>query len=165
MKILNESFMESSILQARAGLLTTTKTNLLPHISLYRFASSKRPDLYYTGPWWIGFTPFEALKHYAKLREQSISMAARQCLAIDWEWSNVDVLVRVLTKNGLAAWSGTPKTQVPKGGASFKGIHWEPDRDITQLFIPGLGQPDPNESKCNIWQSVFICHTPFYLSP
>jgi hypothetical protein len=43
---------------------------------MYRFGNSKRPDLYYTGPWWLGFSPFDASKKYANLRKQSLSLAA-----------------------------------------------------------------------------------------
>ena len=156
MKTLNENFMESSISKASEGLLTLTRTNIFPGIIMYRFANTKRLDLYYTGPWWISFSPFEALKKYAKLREQSLSLAARKCLAIDWGWSNVDVLVKVVAKDRLSAWAGTPKTQVLKVGSRYTGVSWEPDRDITQFFIPVLDQADPNDSKRKIWQSAFV---------
>ncbi len=155
MTTLNENFMESSATKAREGLLTLTKTNLLPGITINRFANTKRPDLYYTGPWWISFSPFEALKKYAKLRDQSLSLAARTCLAIDWEWSNVDVLVKAVIKDPLSAWSGTPKTQTLKTDRRYTGVRWEPDRDITQLYIPGLWESDPKVPGRKIWQSAF----------
>ena len=157
MKTLNEDFMQSLASKAREGLVASTRINLFPSIELYRFGNSLRPDLYLTGPWWISYSPFEALKKYAALRQQSLSLAARNCLAIDWEWSNVDVLIKVVPKVCLSAWSGTPKTQTPKvkGTRNYTGARWEPDRDITQLYIPGLGQLDPNDQKNMIWQSAF----------
>ena len=51
MTTLNENFMEPSVTKAREGLLTLTKTTLLPGIEINRFANTKRPDLYFTGPW------------------------------------------------------------------------------------------------------------------
>ena len=147
--------MESSVSKASEGLLTSTRTNIFSGIIMYRFANTKRRDLYYTGSWWVSFSPFEALSKYAKLREQSLSLAARKCLAIG-EWSNVDVLIKVVAKERLSAWSGTPKTQVQKENKKYTGVRLEPDRDITQLFIPGLDQADPNNLKRRIWQSAFL---------
>ena len=155
---LNENYMESSVKKAREGLLTLTDTTLLPGIEINRFANTKRPDLYFTGPWWISFSPYEALKKYARFRNQSLSLAARTCLAIDWEWSNVDVLVKAVIKEPLSAWSGTPKTQTPKRDRRYTGMRWVPDRDITQLFIPGLWEADPEVSGRKIWQGAFSLH-------
>ncbi len=87
MKTLNEDFMHASALEARKGLMTLTETALFPGISIYRFANTRRPDRFYTGPWWVGFSPFETLRRYCKSREQSIAFAARRCLAIDPERS------------------------------------------------------------------------------
>ena len=157
MRTVNENFMEPTLSKAREGLLTLTKTTLLPGITINRFANTKRSDLYFTGPWWISFSPFEALKKYAKLRHQPLSLAARTCLAIDWEWSNVDVLVKAIIKEPLKAWSGTPKTQTPKKGRFYTGLRWEPDRDITQLYIPGLYEANPNDSKRKIWTVHLQC--------
>jgi hypothetical protein len=154
----NENFMNSSFPKAKDGLLTLTKTTLFPGIAINRFANTKRPDLFYTGPWWIGFSAFEALKKYASLRKQSLSLAARTCLAIDWEWSNVDVLVKAIIKAPLSAWSGTPKTQTPKMDRRYTGIRWEPDRDITQLFIPGLNEIDPKDASRKVWKGAFSLH-------
>jgi len=156
MKTLNQDFMESSISEARKGLLTLTRTNLSPGIVMYRFSDTRYFDRFYTGPWWISFTPFEALKKYAEFREQTLSSAARKCLAIDTEWSNLDMLIKVVVKERLSAWSGTPRTQVIKKESRYTGVRWEPDRDITQLFIPGLHQAAPNDPKHKIWQNAFM---------
>ena len=59
---LNENFMEPTISKAREGLLALTRTTLLPGITISRFANIRRPDIYFTGPWWIGFSAFEAFK-------------------------------------------------------------------------------------------------------
>lgn len=164
MTAISESFMQGAAAKAREGLLTTVRINLLPGLSLYRFANSARPDLYYTGAWWINYSPFQALKSYAALRGQSLSMAARQCLAIDWGWSNVDILVEVTMRVRLSAWSGAPKTQVMKNKSHYSGVRWEPDRDITQIFVPGLDQPAPADPTKMIWQSAFIhCKFPVRL--
>ena len=176
---INSTFMATAREKAIQGIMATTRTSLFPGMVLYRFANSRREDLHFTGPWWISVSPYEAILAWARQREQPLSLAARQSLAIDWEWSNVDVLIRVILGQKLEAWSGTPKTQCPKidtptrkglispsgvlltpdrprgWNAQYKGRRWEPDRDITQLYIPGLHEADPENPKRQIWENVF----------
>jgi hypothetical protein len=154
-KTANEKFLESSQPAARAGLITLSETTLVPYLHLYRFGNTSRPNLHFCGPWWVGFSPFEALKGYAESRGEALSLVARECLAIDWGWSKVDVLVEVVVKQSLSAWSGTPKTQFVRGGGGPGGRRWEPDRRITQLHIPGLGERDPSDSPQMIWEQAF----------
>ena len=163
METLNEYFMHSSKSKSdiKDGLTAVSKTILLPGIVIYRFANTQRPDLYNTGSWWVGFSPFESLKKYSESRQQSLAFTAHQCLAIDRQWSKgkeVNVLVKAQIKQRLSAWSGTPKTQVSKIPVGFKYLtsRLEPHRNITQLYIPGLGEPDPNDSNRKIWESAFI---------
>jgi hypothetical protein len=161
MKTLNEGFMHASASEAMKGLMTLNKTTLLPGITIYRFANTRWPDRFYTGSWWVGFSPFGALMRNCKSRGQSLAFAARRCLAINPEWSEgkeANVLIKAVVKQRLSAWSGTPKTQVSRiaVGSQYVKARLEPDRDVTQLCIPGLGETDPNDSGCKIWQSVFI---------
>ena len=163
METLNEYFMHSSKSKSdiKDGLTAVSKTILLPGIVIYRFANTQRPDLYNTGSWWVGFSPFESLKKYSESRQQSLAFTAHQCLAIDRQWSKgkeVNVLVKAQIKQRLSAWSGTPKTQVSKipVGSKYRTARLEPHRNITQLYIPGLGEPDPNDSNRKIWESAFI---------
>jgi hypothetical protein len=159
MRAINESFMQASSSKAMQGMTALTKTVILPGIALYRFASSTHYDLYYTGAWWVSYTPFSALQKYAAHWKQPLNQAARSCLAIDWAWSRLDVLIRVITCESLAAWSGTPKTQTIKKGTRYTGARWEPSRDITQLYVPGLGEPEPTGTGRKIWQRAFTLST------
>lgn len=154
MKTFNEDFMQPSYSKAMAGLISVTRVTLMPNIQIFRFGSTRDPDLYFTGGWWIGFSPFWALDSYAKLRKQSLGAAARQCLAVG-DWSNMDMLIHVAPREPLSAWSGTPKTQREKERSHYKKGRLVPDKDITQLYIPGLGQADPNGSGGKIWERAF----------
>jgi len=164
MKTLNENFMESSKLlsEAMGGLMTLTKITIAPGTALHRFADARYADLFCSRPWWISFSPYEALKQYAKLKELPLKNAARKCLAIG-QWNNADTIVKVSVKEHLSAWSGTPKTlslreDFKNPNSNYLGINLRPERNITQLFIPGLDQADPNDSKRKIWQSAFWGH-------
>lgn len=186
MKTLNEDFMESSKLlsEAMGGLMTLTKITISPGTALYRFADARYSDRFCSRPWWISFSPYEALKQYAKFKEMPLQNAARKCLAIG-QWNNADTIVKVSVKEPLSAWSGTPKTlslkqdtkkyigkehivlpgafnnppikeDKEKYSSKYLGVNLMPERNITQLFIPGLDQIDPNDSKRKIWQSAFL---------
>ncbi|HWD91214.1 MAG TPA: hypothetical protein VG938_02580 [Verrucomicrobiae bacterium] len=158
---LNESFMQAGEKKANDGLQNIVRTNLYPGLRVYRFGSTKRPDLYFTSPWWLGFSPFEALKRYAKTKGISLFSAAEQCLAID-PGHKVNILHETIVYQNLAAWSGTPRTQVSKVDQRY-GSRLEPQRNVTQLCIPGLGGTDPRDASRKIWESAF--QTPRYLSP
>lgn len=58
------------------------------------------------------------------------------------EWKNaMDVLVCAQVLKALSAWSGTPKTARHKDKSTQQyGNPWEPDRSITQLYVPGLSK-------------------------
>jgi len=138
--------------EAEHGLLMKTRITLTPGLPLYRFASSDNPNAWFISPWWVGYSPFEALKEYARVEKIPLGLAARECLAILQEWSRCDRLVRASVKQPLEAWVGTPKTQRVKDKDTQRyGARWEPDRRITQLYTPGLSQPSETGGQL-IWQ-------------
>lgn len=92
-----------------------------------------------------------ALLQYAKTSNTSLSEAARECFAVPPEWSTMDVLVAVRVLKPLFAWSGTPKTVRLKDRSGRYGQRWEPDRAMTQLYIPGL---DPKKGRCLPWREA-----------
>jgi len=162
MVALNEKYMRFSQSKASEGLMNLVETTLLPGIRVYRFGSSNRPDRWFAAPWWLSFSPFEALKQYASVRKQSLPLTARQCLAIEWGWSKLDVLIETVVKQRLLAWSGTPKTQVLKWGTTHLG-RLRPERNITQLYIPGLDEADSSRSGHAIWKDAFVAPRPLFL--
>ncbi len=62
------------------------------------------------------------------------------------EWGNaMDLLVSAHVLQPLSAWSGTPRTARSKDKDTQQyGDPWEPDRSITQLFLPGLNERRPD---------------------
>ena len=164
MKTLNESFMQAGYLKAIEGMENLTPTTLTPGIRIHRFGNTIHPKLYFTGPWWVGFSPFEALKQYSRSRGVSLALVARQCLAIDRTFSQrLDVLVTAVLQQALSAWSGTPKTQTIKLPPSHGRVSLEPSRDVTQLCIPGLDQKNPSDPNFMIWESAFGKPTWLYI--
>jgi hypothetical protein len=128
---------------------------ITPGLRLYRFASSNKPEIsWYTSPWWVGHSPYEAIVEYARVNNMSLGQAARICLAVDPLWgSRCDMLVGASLVHPLSAWAGTPRTIRSKVEGHYT-MRWGPDRRVTQLYIPGLTQ-NSGMSTQPIWQAAF----------
>lgn len=126
---------------AEGGLLMKSTVTITAGLPLYRFASSHRAEeSWYVSPWWIGQSPYEAIVEHARVNKISLGQAARICLAVDPTWgSRCDVLVGASVTHALTAWAGTPRTIRSKVNGRYTA-RWEPDRRVTQLYIPGLTQ-------------------------
>jgi hypothetical protein len=117
------------------------------------------PDRLYGAHWWFGFSAHDALIALAKAKGRSLRTVARECLAVPPEWGNtMDLLIAVRVCQSLSAWSGMPRTARSKSATSgFYGAAWNPDRSITQLYVPGLRErrPDRTDGPFVKWSDVF----------
>jgi len=159
----NATYMTSQERQvAVGGLLNLVEVKLLPAMELYRFATAAQSDTWYAASWWLGKSAYDALIQYAKSSRESLSEAARRCLAVPPP-SAMDVLVPVRVVKALSAWSGTPKTLRLKDERGRYVERQEPDRAITQLYIPGL---DPRRARgtCLPWRDVFAPRPPSHIT-
>jgi len=148
--------MKEAYEKAAQGMESVTPTTLAPGMRIHHFADTGNPKGYFTGRWWVGFSPFEALEQYSTSRGVPLPLAARQCLAIDQTYTaRLDILVTVVLKQALSAWSGTPKTQVVTRSPASARVSLRPSKTITQLCIPGLDQKSPTNPALMIWQSAF----------
>jgi hypothetical protein len=127
---------------------------ILPAMEIFRFASAAKLSTWYAASWWFGKSAYDALLRSASSSRESLSNVARRCLAVPEEWSTMDVLVSVRVLQPLSAWSGTPRTLRLKDDGGRYASRLEPDRSITQLYIPGL-DPRRNQGKCVAWAKVF----------
>lgn len=144
----NDAFMDAAATRdAAKGLHAMTRIRVLPGVRLYRFASAREPGRFFARPWWVGWTPLNAIARRARASLRQIHEVARECLAVDWNWSEMDTLVSVRVVTPLDARMGTPRTQairerllLPAGLArsAHDARRLEPDRTITQHYIAGL---------------------------
>jgi hypothetical protein len=132
-------------LWAASGIDHIQDVSLIPHMEVWRFASTDQPEKWFANPWWIGLSPYRSILQLSRSANASLTDTARACLAvvsnpqaIDRP-NRMDVLSYARIAKPLTAWSGTPRTQRPKLLGRQEYIErQEPDRSITQLFIPGL---------------------------
>jgi hypothetical protein len=130
---------------AASGINHVQDVFLLPNMEIWRFASTDQPEKWLANPWWIGLSPYQALLQLSRSGNASLTDTARACLAVvsnpaALERPNrMDVLSHARITKPLTAWSGTPRTQrLRLLGRNQYIDRQEPDRRITQLFIPGL---------------------------
>jgi len=151
----NHAFMNTKEAQNEAdkGLRAKISMTLVPGLLLYRFASSDRSERWYSSPWWIGQSPYDTIERYARENRVTLGWAARVCLAVDPLWrSRCDVIVGARLARPLEVWTGTPKTVRSKVEQKYLA-RWEPDRAVTQLYIPGLSQPLAPSAQA-LWHDV-----------
>jgi len=142
-----------------AGMMHVVEVAVLPHMQLYRFANANTPDdRLYGAAWWIGYSAYQALLQLAGSDLANLRRNARERLAIPREWGNaMEILVCANVLQPLSAWSGTPRTARNKDRKTQRyGSRWEPDRSITQLFLPGLNErrPDGTSGPFVPWSKV-----------
>jgi hypothetical protein len=147
---------------AARGMLHLVEVKILPAMQLYRFANAADRATWYAAPWWLGKSAYEALLRSAQSNNESLSRVARRCLAVPK--SPMDVLISVRILQPLTAWSGTPKTLRLKAEGGRYLARQEPDRAITQLYIPGL-DPKNSSGACVAWNEVFTGTPRFLTSP
>ena len=140
--------------EAARGMSNLVDVKILPAMEIYRFATAANLHTWYAASWWFGRSAYDALVQSASSSRESLSGVARRCLAVPEEWSSMDVLIAVRVLQPLSAWSGTPRTQRLKDDGGHYASRMEPDRSITQLYIPGL-DPRKSSGKCVAWAKAF----------
>ncbi len=129
---------------------------------LYRFASSETSiDTKLGGGWWLEFEEFKKIENFANDNGYRLKDAARNMLALPYDWSKVDLLVRALLIVPLRAYRGYGKVAKGGDGAADKGTLYIPTQHIKiyQLYIPGLyihvEPPDPPRRPPHLYSKVF----------
>jgi hypothetical protein len=139
------------------GILNPQPTHLSTGQYYYRFASSSASrESQLGGGWWLDFENFRTVRAFAESNGYPVRDAARLMLALPYAWTRVDLLVRVLLKEPLKAYTGEGKpAQGSKAGAD-RGTAWIPTQHIKirQLYIPGLVTKGDREGR-PIFETAF----------
>lgn len=178
----NERFMDEQRKFAEGypwvgGMMHVQPFKLLTHMEIYRFATrgTAKDDLY-GAPWWFGVSAHGALLAFAEIGTRGLRHEARARLAVvsNKDENGMDLLVHAKILQPLSAWSGTPRTarrvaivESLIAGNDYKTRRYtedarEPDRSITQLYIPGLSPERPHEAPGEFikWSKVLLEASP-----
>lgn len=136
-----DAWFEKGIGIGTGGIINPKRKDLPTGEYYYRFASSIMPRYaQFGGSWWLNFANFRIIRAFAHDNGYSLRDAARLMLALPYDWTRVDLLIRALLVQPLDAYAGHGgQAQGPKAGPD-RGTVWIPTQHIKieQLFIPGL---------------------------
>lgn len=128
-----EAWFDDDQAVGSGGINRPEPYDLLLGNSYYRFASSTTSkDAQLGGGWWIDYETFKYVEDFSRNNVISLGDAARQLLALPYQWTRVDRLIKAFLTVPLRAYAGRGKV------ASSKGETWTPDQGVRQLYIPGL---------------------------
>lgn len=136
-----DSWFEQGVGKGTGGILNPQRKALPTGEYYYRFASTTAPRFaQFGGPWWLNFENFRTVRAFAQDNGYSLRDAARLTLALPYDWTRVDLLIRALLVQPLDAYAGHGnQAQGPQAGPD-RGTVWIPTQHIKieQLYIPGL---------------------------
>jgi hypothetical protein len=80
------------------------------------------------------------IETFASENKYRFKDAARLMLALPYDWTKVDLLIKALLKSPLRAYTGLGKPAQGGGGGADKGTQWIPTQHVKarQIYIPGL---------------------------
>jgi len=145
---INDGLAKSLLEYGRAekGIRDPRVTILQPGEDLYRFTSSRLPgsktptpfSRQVHGPWWFRSRDWQKVLLSYLSGRFSLGTVARIAGAVQWSWSDMDVLLKARVVDPIEAWEGHGRPQyrdvLPNGMAvTLTGFP-----NIVQLYIPGM---------------------------
>jgi hypothetical protein len=137
-----EKWFNYGLAAGTGGILMPQPTRLPSGKYYYRFASSVSARAAQLGSgWWIDFDSLNTIQSFAQTNGYRLKDAARLMLALPYDWTKVDLLIKAFLKTPLRAYTGVGKpAQGGSGGSADRGTKWIPTQHIKvrQLYVPGL---------------------------
>lgn len=136
-----EEWFNNNTAVGTGGILMPRESRLREGNFYYRFASSDSSNSAQRGGgWWVDFENYKKIDQFAKRNQYSIRDAARLMLALPYDWTRVDCLVRAMLVKPLKAYSGEGKPVQGTKSEYDNKTDWIPTQHIKirQLYIPGL---------------------------
>lgn len=136
-----ETWFESEQGTGTGGIFNPRAVHLPVGHYYYRFVSrTSKPEFQSGGGWWLDYENYRKVEEFASANSYSLRMAARLTLALPYDWTRVDRLIKVLLKQPLKAYAGEGKPARGGDNTSDHGTRWIPTQHVKvrQLYIPGL---------------------------
>jgi hypothetical protein len=139
---------------ANGGIFAPQRDHLKTFDYYYRFVSStSTKEVQLGGGWWMTSDTFNTIKHYAQSNQLEFAYAVRLFLALPYEFSRLDRIVRAQLVKPLDAYMGEGKA------AKSEKDKWTPVQHlkVTQIYIPGLyiKRPISNSNEKNLYEMVW----------
>ena len=151
-----ERWFNDGLATGTGGIVMPSATRLPSGQYYYRFASSaSQRSAQIGGGWWIDFEAFKTIEKFAGENAYRLKDAARLMLALPYDWTKVDVLIRALLRFPLRAYTGFGKPAQGKASGPDKGTAWIPTQHVRvrQLYIPGLFVRGRSQQ---LYETVFV---------
>jgi hypothetical protein len=128
------------------GIAAPQPVRLMPGTRIVRFGKIFFGEAV-GGPWWLEWRQYRRIEAYADQHGLSIQLAVRRLCCVALEWSTLDVVIQARLKSPLMAYSGVGAPVVvlhrPTHTREFLPVIADGQGSgVSQLFIPGLGNPD-----------------------
>ncbi len=140
------------------GILFPGREHLKVTNYYYRFANSISREAQLGSGWWISYDTFNTIRQFAEMNQYELTYAARLFLALPYEWSRLDRLVRAQLIKPMDAYVGEGKV------AETEKDKWIPNQTekVRQIYIPGLFiSPNNTKNLCGIvWSDISINYIP-----
>jgi hypothetical protein len=145
---LNEDLSKTRLEEAKAaaGIRSPSVTVLAFGEDVYRFGTSVRSGgggvvsaaRQASGPWWFRSRDWQKILRRFLQGSFNLGTTARLAGAVQWSWSNMDVLLKARVVQEIEAWEGLGLAQyrdvLPNGMTVT--LHGFPD--VVQLYVPGM---------------------------
>jgi hypothetical protein len=153
-----ERWFDDGLAVGTGGIAMPQPTRLLSGQYYYRFASSaSQRSAQVGGGWWIDFDAFRTIERFASGNAHRLKDAARLMLALPYDWTKVDLLVRALLRSPVRAYTGFGKPAQGSPGGPDKATRWIPTQHVKvrQIYIPGLSVRGRSQQ---LYETVFVQH-------
>jgi hypothetical protein len=160
-RINSDYFMQGTVEQTRlkatggdkqnGGIQNPKQQHVRAHQFYYRFASSDRPEYHTGGSWWLEFETFNKIRQLARSAAADGSSqdarreAVRYCLALPWQFTQCDRLIRAMFTQEVEVFRGLGRTAhghtlSTAAAGSFPTRYIPPQhiKELYQLYIPGM---------------------------
>ena len=151
-----EKWFNDGLAVGTGGIAMPQPTRLPSGQYYYRFANStSQRSSQLGGGWWIDFEAFKTVEQFASGNGYRLKDAARLMLALPYDWTKVDVLVKALLRLPLRAYTGLGKPAQGKASGPDRGTKWIPTQhvQVRQIYIPGLFVTGRSQQ---LYETVFV---------
>ncbi|WDF73077.1 hypothetical protein [Novosphingobium sp. KACC 22771] len=129
-------------LLATGGIENPQERVVAAGTKLVRFGSGVLVPQVAAGEWWLDWGNYQIVEQYADAAGKSVPVAVRELCCVPLEWSDMTIVVQARVIQPLLAYEGSGASATVKEGREHLDGMRAKSLGLTQMFIPGLSDPD-----------------------